>query len=108
MRYPLVLALVAAASLNGTSASFAQTPGQPSRSQLDSDLARASGVGELLHVADRYAGSGYQQEAKAIVDRAAQKARSASDWQSVAAAYLRLGYMDNANAAQRKSRDISR
>ena len=108
MRYPLVLALVAAASLTGTSAAVAQSPGQPSRSQLDSDLARASGVGELLQAADRYAGSGYQQEAKAIVDRAAQKARSSSDWQSVAAAYLRLGYMDNANAAQRRSRDISR
>jgi len=108
MRYPLVLALVAAASLTGTSASFAQSPAQPSRSQLDSDLARASGVGELLHAADRYASSGYQQEAKAIVDRAAQKARSSSDWHSVAAAYLRLGYMDNANAAQRRARDISR
>ena len=108
MRYPLVLTLVTAASLTGTSASFAQSPAQPSRSQLDSDLARASGVGELLHAADRYASSGYQQEAKAIVDRAAQKARSSSDWHSVAAAYLRLGYMDNANAAQRRARDISR
>lgn len=108
MRYPLVRALVAAASLTGTSASFAQSPAQPSRSQLDSDLARASGVGELLHAADRYASAGYQQEAKAIVDRAAQKARSSSDWHSVAAAYLRLGYMDNANAAQRRARDISR
>lgn len=108
MRYPLVLALVAAASLTGTSASCAQSPAQPSRSQLDSDLARATGVGELLQAADRYASSGYQQEAKAIVDRAAQKARSSSDWHSVAAAYLRLGYMDNANAAQRRARDISR
>ena len=108
MRYPLVLALVAAASLTGPSASCAQSPGQPSRSQMDSDLARASGVGELLQAADRYAGSGYQQEAKAIVDRAAQKARSSSDWQAIAAAYLRLGYTDYANSAQRKSRDISR
>jgi len=108
MRYPLVLALVVAACLTGASASLAQSPAQPSRSQLDSDLARASGVGELLQAADRYAGSGYQQEAKAIVDRAAQKARSSSDWQSIAAAYLRLGYSDNANTAQRRSRDISR
>ena len=108
MRSPLVLALVGAASLTGTSTSFAQSPAQPSRSQLDSDLARATGVGELLQAADRYASSGYQQEAKAIVDRAAQKARSSSDWHSVAAAYLRLGYMDNANAAQRRARDISR
>ena len=43
-----------------------------------------------------------------LMDRAAQKARSSSDWHSVAAAYLRLGYMDNANAAQRRARDISR
>jgi Tfp pilus assembly protein PilF len=108
MRYRLLLALVVAASLAGSSASVAQSPGQSSRSQLDSDLARANGVGDLLQVADRYAGSGYRQEAKAIVDRAAQKARSSSDWQSIAAAYLRLGYSDNANTAQRRSRDISR
>src|SRR5687767_6628761 len=108
MRYRVLVALATAAVLVGTSTSSGQSPGQPSRSQLDSELARASGIGELLQVADRYAGLGYQQEAKAIVDRAAQKARSSSDWQSVAAAYLRLGYTDNANAAQRRSRDISR
>jgi hypothetical protein len=108
MRHRLLVALVAAAVLAGTSIVFGQSPRQPTRSQLDSELARATGVGDLLQVAERYAGSGYQQEAKAIVDRAAQKARSSSDWQSIAAAYLRLGYTDYANAAQRKSRNISR
>jgi Tfp pilus assembly protein PilF len=107
-RCSLLLALVAAAMLIGSPPSYGQSPGQPSRSQLDSELARAGGVGEMLQVADRYADSGYRQEAKAIVDRAAQKARSSSDWQSVSAAYLRLGYTDHANNAQRKSRDTSR
>jgi Tfp pilus assembly protein PilF len=110
MRYrdPLLVALVTAAVLAGHGTSYGQSSGPPTRSQLDSELARAGGVGELLQVADRYAGSGYQQEAKAIVDRAAQKARSSSDWHSISAAYLRLGYTDNANAAQRKARDVSR
>ena len=108
MRHRPLFALVAAAVLIGSSPGFGQNPGHPGRSQLDSELARASGVGELLQIADRYAGSGYQQEAKAIVDRAAQKARSASDWQSISAAYLRLGYTDMANTAQRRSRDVSR
>ena len=103
-----VLFLVVAAILAGSVPSLGQSPGHLSRSQLDSEAARATGVGDLLQVADRYAGSGYQQEAKAIVDRAAQKARSSSDWQSIAAAYLRLGYTDAANAAQRKSRNLSR
>ena len=108
MQYRPLAALVAAAVLSSSSPGFAQSPGQPTRSQLDSELARASGVGELLQIADRYAGSGYQQEAKAIVDRAAQKAKSTSDWQSISAAYLRLGYTDMANTAQRRSRDVSR
>lgn len=107
MRYRVLFVLVAGA-LFVSAPSLGQAPGPPSRTQLDSELARATGVGELLQVADRYAGSGYRQEAKAIVDRAAQKARSSSDWQSIAAAYLRLGYSDYANAAQRKSRDTSR
>lgn len=107
VRHTLLLAVLAAALAASVMAS-AQSAPPPSRSQLDSELARASGVGELLQAADRYAGSGYQQEAKAIVDRAAQRARSPSDWQSIAAAYLRLGYTDNANAAQRKARDVYR
>jgi hypothetical protein len=102
-----LLALVTAAVL-GSSVSYGQTPGQPTRSQLDSELARATAVSDLVQAADRYASAGYQQEAKAIVDRAAQKARSSSDWSSISAAYLRLGYTDNANAAQRKARDVSR
>ena len=88
--------------------SYAQSSGRPSRSQLDSSLARATAVGDLLQVADRYAGAGYQQEAKAIIDRAAQKARSSSDWNAISAAYLRLGYTDNANTAQRRARDVAR
>ena len=88
--------------------SYAQSSGRPSRSQLDSNLARATGVSDLLQVADRYAGAGYQQEAKAIIDRAAQKARSSSDWNAISAAYLRLGYTDNANTAERRARDVAR
>lgn len=107
-RYRLFLALVAALVLLGSATSHGQTPGQPTRSQLDSELARATAVGDLLQVADRYAGAGYQQEAKAIVDRAARRARSSSDWNSISAAYLRLGYTDHANTAQRKARDVSR
>ena len=99
---------VAAAVLAATSTAYGQPPTPSTRSQLDSDLARATDVGALLQVADRYAASGYQQEAKAIVDRAARKARSPGDWQSISAAYLRLGYTDAANAAQRKARDVSR
>jgi hypothetical protein len=104
----LLLALGAAGVLLGSSAPGGQTPPQSNRPQLDSDLARATDVGALLEVADRYAASGYQQEAKAIVDRAARKARSPGDWQSISAAYLRLGYTDAANAAQRRAREISR
>jgi Tfp pilus assembly protein PilF len=104
----LLFALAAATLLVGAPASYGQTPASPNRPQLDSELARATGIGQLLQMADRYADAGYQQEAKAIVDRAAQKARSTTDWQSISAAYLRLGYSDNANAAQRKARDVSR
>ena len=107
-RHALVVALVAAVALGSSTASYGQRPGQPTRSQLDSELARATAVGDLLQVADRYASAGYQQEAKSIVDRAARKARSSSDWSSISAAYLRLGYTDNANAAQRKARNTSR
>jgi Tfp pilus assembly protein PilF len=92
-----------------TTPSAAQTPPPPpTRPQLDSELARATDVGQLLQVANRYADAGYQSEAKAVIDRAAQKARSSADWQSIAAAYLRLGFADNANAAQRKARAVSR
>jgi hypothetical protein len=110
MRHPtrLLFALVTATVLVAASASYGQTPAAPNRPQLDSDLARATDVGQLLQVANRYADAGYQQEAKAIVDRAAQKARSSADWQSISSAYLRLGYSDSANAAQRKARDVSR
>ena len=104
-RCAFLLAPVMAAALLGSPPSYAQSP---SRSQLDSELARATAVGDLLQVADRYAGAGYQQEAKGIVDRAARKARTSSDWNSISAAYLRLGYTDHANAAQRKGRDVSR
>jgi hypothetical protein len=107
-RHALVVTLVAAVVLGNSTTSSAQTPGQPTRSQLDSELARATAVGDLLQVAHRYASAGYQQEAKFIVDRAARKARSSSDWSSISAAYLRLGYTDNANAAQRKARDVAR
>ena len=102
------LPALAAALLTLASAVHAQNPTPSNRSQLDSDLARATDVGALLQVADRYAASGLQQEAKAVVDRAARKARSAGDWQSISAAYLRLGYTDAANAAQRRARDASR
>jgi hypothetical protein len=85
-----------------------EAPAPPSRKELDSEVARASGVRELLEVANRYADAGYAQEAKSLVDRAAQKARSSADWQSISAAYLRLGYIDNANAAQRRSRETPR
>ena len=110
MRQPsrLFFALAAATMLLGAPASYGQTPPPPTRPQLDSELARATDVGQLLQVANRYADAGLQQEAKAIVDRAANKARSTTDWQSIAAAYLRLGYVDNANAAQRKARDVPR
>ena len=110
MRHParLLCALIAATVLVTASASSGQTPAGTNRSQLDSDLARATDVGQLLHMANRYADAGYQQEAKAIVDRAAQKARSTGDWQSISAVYLRLGYSDSANAAQRRARDIPR
>jgi Tfp pilus assembly protein PilF len=110
MRYParLLCTLTAATVLVAASASSGQTPTGPNRPQLDSDLARATDVGQLLQMANRYADAGYQQEAKAIVDRAAQKARSPGDWHSISAVYLRLGYSDSANAAQRKARDISR
>jgi ABC-type amino acid transport substrate-binding protein len=104
----LLLTIAVAAMLAGSAVAFAQSAAPASRSQLDSDLARATGVSELLQVAARYASAGYQQEAKAIVDRAAQRARSSGDWQSISAAYLRLGYTDNANAAQRRSRSTSR
>ena len=107
-RHALVVALAAAVVLGSGAPSYGQRPGQPTRSQLDSELARATAVGDLLQVADRYASAGYQQEAKSIVDRAARKARSSSDWSSISAAYLRLGYTDNANAAQRKARNTSR
>jgi Tfp pilus assembly protein PilF len=108
MRHRLLVALVLAALLGGSVTAYGQNPGQPPRSQLDSDLARATQIGDLLQAAEGYAGSGYQQEAKAIVDRAARQARSPADWQSIAAMYLRLGYTDLANAAQRKSREASR
>ena len=88
--------------------SAAQTPPPPTRPQLDSELARATDVGQLIQVANRYADAGYQSEAKAVIDRAAQKARTSADWQSIAAAYLRLGFADNANAAERKARNVSR
>ena len=88
--------------------SAAQTPPPPTRPQLDSELARATDVGQLIQVANRYADAGYQAEAKAVIDRAAQKARTSADWQSIAAAYLRLGFADNANAAERKARNVSR
>jgi hypothetical protein len=103
-----VLALALSIALTGAPAAYAQTPGSAVRSQLDSELARATDLGQLLQVANRYADAGYQQEAKSIVDRAAQKARSSGDWQSVSAAYLRLGYTDSANAAQRRSRETTR
>ena len=103
-----LLSALAAALLVLTSPAYGQNPTPSNRSQLDSDLARATDVGALLQVADRYAASGLQQEAKAIVDRAARKARSAGDWQSISAAYLRLGHTDAANAAQRRARDASR
>jgi Tfp pilus assembly protein PilF len=103
-----LVALVGITVLVGAPASYGQSPGPPNRPQLDSELARATDVGQLLQAANRYADAGYQQEAKAIVDRAAQKARSTTDWQSIAAAYLRLGYTDSANVAQRKARDVSR
>ena len=102
----LCAALLAAAVLTATAA--VQTPGAAGRGQLDSELARATSVGDLLQVANRYADAGYAQEAKSLVDRAAQKARSSADWQSISAAYLRLGYIDNANAAQRRSRETPR
>jgi Flp pilus assembly protein TadD len=110
MRYPsrLLFALTAATLLVGAQTSFGQTPAGANRPQLDSDLARATDVGQLLEVANRYADAGFQQEAKSVVDRAAQKARTTTDWQSISAAYLRLGYSDNANAAQRKARDVPR
>ena len=104
----LLLALAAATAVVGTPAVYAQSSGAPSRQQLDSDLARATDVSQLMEMANRYADAGYQQEAKSIVDRAARKARSPGDWQAIAAGYLRLGYSDNANAAQRKARDVSR
>lgn len=108
-RRPLLSALVAIVALVSAAASSdAQSPGPANRSQLDSELARATEVGQLVAMANRYADAGYRPEAKAIVDRAAQRARSTADWQSIAAAYLRLGYSDNANAAQRKARDLSR
>jgi Tfp pilus assembly protein PilF len=108
VRPRLLPMVVVAVVLAGSATAFAQPSAPPTRSQLDSELARASGIGELLQVAERYAGLGLQQEAKTIVDRAAQRARSSSDWQSIAAAYLRLGHTDSANAAQRKSREIHR
>ena len=101
MLHALVVALV----LLGSTAACAQTSTRP---QLDSELARATDVGQLLQMANRYADAGYQQEAKAIVDRAAQKARSSGDWQSIATIYLRLGFADDANAAQRRARNVSR
>jgi Tfp pilus assembly protein PilF len=104
----LLFSLAIATVLIGAPASYGQTPAASGRQQLDSELARASDVGQLLQAANRYADAGYQQEAKSIVDRAAQKARSSSDWQSIAAVYLRLGYSDNANNAQRRARDVSR
>ncbi|HEY7519132.1 MAG TPA: hypothetical protein VIE36_12630 [Methylomirabilota bacterium] len=104
---PWLLGL-AVSLLAATSSAYGQSPTPATRSQLDSDLARATDIGGLLQVADRYAASGYQQEAKAIVDRAGRKARSPGDWQAISAAYLRLGYIDAANAAQRRARDVSR
>jgi hypothetical protein len=104
----LLLALAAVTALVGAPAAYAQRSGAPTRQQLDSDLARATDVSQLLEMANRYADAGYQQEAKSIVDRAARNARSSADWQAIAAGYLRLGYSDNANAAQRKARGVSR
>jgi Tfp pilus assembly protein PilF len=104
MLHALVVALV----LLGSTAACAQTAPLSTRPQLDSELARATDVGQLLQIANRYVDAGYQQEAKAIVDRAAQKARSSGDWQSIAALYLRLGFADDANSAQRRARNVSR
>ena len=104
----LLCALNVATVLVAAPTSFGQTPAGANRPQLDSDLARATDVGQLLQMANRYADAGYKEEAKAIADRAAQKARSASDWNLISAVYLRLGYSDSANAAQRRARDISR
>lgn len=108
MRHRLLFLLATAAILVGSATSSAQGPRQPTRSELDSEAARATRLDDMLQVADRYAGSGYQHEAKAIVDRAARQARSPADWQSIAAMYLRLGFTDQANAAQRRSRESSR
>ena len=107
-RYRSLFAVALLAALMSAPVASAQTQSPSNRSQLDSELARATDVGQLLQVANRYADAGYQQEAKSIVDRAAQKARSTGDWQSVSAAYLRLGYTDSANAAQRRSRETTR
>jgi hypothetical protein len=78
------------------------------RTNIDRELAKASGVGSLLHVANKYAVAGYIQQAKAVVDRAALKANSGMEWQAVAGAYQRLGYRESAETAKRKARDLSR
>ena len=78
------------------------------RANIDRELAAASGVGSLLHVANKYAVAGYMQQAKEVVDRAALKAHSGMEWQAVSGAYQRLGYSESAEMAKRKAREASR
>lgn len=74
---------------------------------FDADLSRAQSTGALVQIADRYAAAGHQQQAKAVVDRAALRARTEADWQAVAGAYQQLGYLKNAAAAERKAREVT-
>ena len=46
------------------------------RSKIDSDLAKASAVGQLLNVSNRYAAAACTQQAKQVLDRAPRQARS--------------------------------
>jgi hypothetical protein len=104
----IFLGLLLLALILAPTPSPAQNLDPLTRSKIDRELAAATGVGSLLHVANKYAVAGYVQEAKAVVDRAALKAHSAMEWQAVAGAYQRLGYKESAEMAKKKAREASK
>ena len=75
---------------------------------IEQQFNRASTTGEYLIVAGRYERAGLKQDAKTVVDHATRFCKTAADWSMVADAYRRLGYEENARAAERRGREVRR
>jgi hypothetical protein len=79
----LFAGLLAVVLIASAAPSRAQNLDPLTRSKIDADLHKADRVGELLHIAHRYATSGYKQEAKAVVTvrhRRRGQVRSGKPW----------------------------